>query len=110
VQRPLWASTGTKNPAYSDVLYVQELIVPGSVNTMPLSTMEAFADHGKAAASIGDAAIADARNVLSTAETGGIDMGAVTSDLLAAGVDAFQKSFDELLDLISSRRERAAVN
>jgi transaldolase len=101
-QRILCASTGTKNPDYSDVLYVDDLIVPGSVNTMPLATMEAVGDHG-----IVDVAIVDTREadgVLATLEALGIDLDEVTDKLLAEGVAAFEKSYVELLSSIASRR------
>jgi transaldolase len=109
-QRPLWASTGTKNPAYSDVLYVDELIVPGTVNTMPLATMKAFADHGNVRSTIDDKAIERAQSTLAAARNGGIDLAAVTADLLVAGVNSFQASFDELLALIANRRERVEAH
>lgn len=103
-QRPLWASTGTKNPAYSDVLYVQELIAAGTVNTMPLATMQAFADHGRAEVTITDDARREARMVLGELRGTGIDLPAITDELLAEGVAAFASSFEELLASIAARR------
>jgi transaldolase len=101
-QRPLWASTGTKNPAYSDILYVQQLIAPGTVNTMPLKTLEAFADHGEARVTITDTAPSHAR--LARLADLGIDLDEVTGTLRAEGVASFQASFEELLETIGSRR------
>lgn len=101
-QRPLWASTGTKDPDYSDILYVQELIVPGTVNTMPLATLRAFADHGEARRTIGSADAA--RALVADLSALGIDLDAVTERLRIEGVAAFQASFDELLGTISAKR------
>lgn len=101
-QRPLWASTGTKNPDYSDILYVQELIAPGTVNTMPLSTLRAFADHGEARVTIEDTAPALA--LLDELAELGIDLEGVTAQLRDEGVAAFQASFDELLAGIATKR------
>ncbi len=96
VQRPLWASTGTKNPAYRDVLYVEQLIGPDTVNTMPPATIAAFQDHGEAARTV-DAGVDDARAVLQALASEGISMTSVTDKLLAEGLASFQKSFDTLL-------------
>ena len=76
-QRPLWASTGTKDPSYSDVLYVERLIAAGVINTMPENTLRAFADHGNVALTLGD--IDAARSVLSAAAAEGVDLDAITS-------------------------------
>jgi transaldolase len=96
VQRPLWASTGTKNPAYSDVLYVDGLIGPHTVNTLPEATLEAFAEHGTLARTVdADPATTDA--TWARLDEVGIDMDDVASLLEREGVAAFQKSFDELL-------------
>ena len=96
VQRPLWASTGTKNPAYRDVLYVEQLIGPDTVNTMPPATIAAFQDHGDAARTV-DAGVDEARAVLQALASEGISMTSVTDKLLAEGLASFQKSFDTLL-------------
>jgi transaldolase len=96
VQRPLWASTGTKNPAYRDVLYVEQLIGPDTVNTMPPATIAAFQDHGEAARTV-DAGVDDARAVLQALASEGISMTSVTDKLLVEGLSSFQKSFDTLL-------------
>ena len=96
VQRPLWASTGTKNPAYPDVKYVESLIGPDTVNTLPPATLDAFRDHGKVARTV-DADVAGARDALRQVEAAGISLTAVTDKLLVEGVASFQKSFDGLL-------------
>jgi transaldolase len=101
-QRPLWASTGTKDPAYSDVLYVERLIAPGVINTMPEKTLEAFADHGNVEAAL-DTDPADAVRVLADAATGGINLATVTAELEREGVDSFCDSYAELLRCIESR-------
>ena len=96
VQRPLWASTGTKNPAYSDVLYVETLIGPDTVNTMPPATIDAFRDHGVAARTV-DVDIDGERRVIAQIEAAGVSMKAVTDKLLSDGLASFQKSFETLL-------------
>jgi len=104
VQRCLWASTSTKNPEYSDVLYVDELIGPDTVNTMPLDTIEAFLDHGTLERTI-DADLDEAAAALEKLEDLGISMKQVTDELIDEGVTAFAKSFDELLDTIDGKRK-----
>jgi transaldolase len=96
VQRPLWASTGTKNPSYSDVKYVESLIGPDTVNTLPPATLDAFRDHGKVARTA-DADVAGARDALRQIEAQGVSLAAVTDQLLVEGIASFQKSFDGLL-------------
>jgi transaldolase len=96
VQRPLWASTSTKNPAYRDVMYVEQLIGPDTVNTMPPATLEAFRDHGVVARTV-DADLDVAERVLADLTALGIDMTQVTDKLLVEGIASFQKSFDGLL-------------
>ncbi len=96
VQRPLWASTSTKNPAYRDVMYVEQLIAPDTVNTMPAATIDAFRDHGVIARTA-DADLEGARKALRDIEAAGISMRDVTDKLLADGLSSFQKSFDTLL-------------
>lgn len=95
-QRLLWASTGTKNPAYSDVLYVEELIGPDTVNTIPLSTLEAFRDHGKPRLSLEENLDA-ARATLRALEQAGVSLSQVTDQLLQEAVRLFADSFDKLL-------------
>jgi transaldolase len=96
VQRPLWASTSTKNPDYPDTLYVDTLIGPRTVNTMPEATLEAYDDHGTVARTV-DADLAGARAVLDQLAALGIDLAEVTQLLEDDGVAKFSKSFDELL-------------
>jgi transaldolase len=101
-QRPLWASTGTKDPAYSDVLYVEELIAPGVVNTMPEATLRAFADHGRTDRVLAESTAA-AEAVLRDAERAGVDLVSVTAQLEGEGVRAFCDSYQQLLDRIESK-------
>jgi transaldolase len=96
VQRPLWASTSTKNPAYRDVMYVEELIGPDTVNTMPPQTIEAFRDHGIVARTV-DVGVDDAQRAIETLEQNGVSMRDVTDKLLSDGLASFQKSFETLL-------------
>jgi transaldolase len=95
LQRPLWASTSTKNPAYRDVMYVEQLIGPDTVNTMPPATIDAFRDHGVVKRTV-DADVADAERTLAALATVGVDLDDVTAKLLRDGLASFQKSFDSL--------------
>jgi transaldolase len=106
-QRPLWASTGTKSPAYSDVLYVERLIAPGVINTMPETTLRAFADHGTVERTM-DADLDDAARVLGHAERAGLDLRRITAELEREGVQAFCDSYRELLACIESKHRSAA--
>ena len=101
-QRPLWASTGTKDPGYSDVLYIESLIARGVVNTMPKATLQAFADHGVLAQTIDDGAEAS-RRVLEDAANVGLDLAAITAELEREGVEAFSASYTELIRCIESK-------
>jgi transaldolase len=101
-QRPLWASTGTKNPAYSDVLYVAELIGPDVINTMPATTLQAFADHGEVARTL-DTDPAGAERTVADAAAAGIDLAAVTAALEREGVRSFCDSYQQLLDCIEHK-------
>lgn len=103
-QRPLWASTSAKNPDYSDVLYVETLIGPDTVNTMPDATMEAFLDHGVAHRTI-EQDIAEAVSAMAALEDGGIDIDAITESLMRDGVKAFADSYDTLLANIAVKRD-----
>lgn len=103
VQRPLWASTGTKNPAYSDVLYVDSLIGPDTVNTLPPATYAAFRDHGSAAPSI-KTEVAEADKFLQDLEKAGISLDAVTLSLERAGVELFSDSHRKILQHIGARK------
>ena len=102
VQRPLWASTSTKNPDYPDTLYVDELIGPDTVNTLPDATIEAFEDHGTVARTI-DRDLDGARQVMADLAAVGVDLGDVTRVLEEEGVAAFVKSFEELLDSLRDK-------
>jgi transaldolase len=102
VQRPLWASTSTKNPAYRDVMYVEELIGPDTVDTMPPATIEAFADHGAVERTV-DKKVAVAEGLLKEIEAVGISVREVTEKLLVDGIASFQKSFDELIAGLESK-------
>jgi transaldolase len=104
VQKPLWASTSTKNPAYRDVMYVEELIGPRSINTLPPQTITAFADHGNVARTV-DRDVDQARRVLDELESLGISMKDVTDTLLVEGLASFQKSFDSLVAGLERKRE-----
>ncbi|HEX3254666.1 MAG TPA: transaldolase [Gaiellaceae bacterium] len=101
-QRPLWASTSTKNPEYRDVLYVEELIGPMTVNTMPEETIQAFQDHGKVALTL-EQGVEEAEKVFTDFERAGIDYDAVTDTLEQEGVEKFADSFSELLEGIRSK-------
>lgn len=104
VQRPLWASTSTKNPAYADTLYVDTLIGPDTVNTLPEVTIDAFEDHGTVGRTIDDEVDA-AADVLAGLRSLGIDMDDVARVLEAEGVAAFEKSFDDLLETLQAKAD-----
>lgn len=104
VQRPLWASTSTKNPAYRDVLYAEELIGPDTVDTMPLETIENFKDHGRVALTI-ENNIPRAKAELEMLETVGIHYDAVTQQLLDEGVQKFADSFHQLFQGIEEKKK-----
>jgi transaldolase len=101
-QRPLWASTQTKNPAYSDVLYVEELIGPDVVNTMPEQTLRAFADHGRVARTL-DRHPEAAEQILGDTAAAGIDLAGVSTELEREGVQSFCDSYHQLLDCIERK-------
>ena len=102
-QRLLWASTGTKDPAYSDVLYVESLIGQGTVNTMPTKTLEAFKDHGEVQLTL-TTEVEEARQVLVSEDRLGLDLKRVTDKLVVDGVQSFSDSFDQLLAAVASKR------
>ena len=104
VQRPLWASTGTKNPKYSDVLYVESLIGADTVNTLPPATYDAFKDHGRVEATI-EQDVEEARRVLQTFEDKGFSLGDITEKLTVEGVKSFNDSFAQLIQTIEARRD-----
>lgn len=103
VQRPLWASTGTKNKEYSDVLYVDSLIGPHTVNTMPLATIDAFLDHGTVARTV-DSDYAGAHKVLDDLKKVGLSIDEITSQLEEEGISSFMSSYDELLAGVEGKR------
>jgi len=105
-QRCLWASTSTKNPAYSDVLYVEELIGPETVNTLPEKTIRAFQDHGRVRPTL-EEGVDEAQALLERLAAAGIDYDDVTETLEREGVDAFAKSFSKLMDGIRTRAAAA---
>jgi transaldolase len=107
VQRPLWASTSTKNPEYRDVLYVEELIGPDTVNTMPLKTVEAFANHGVARRTV-DANLDAAKADLKALAEAGIDLDQVTHDLQVEGVEKFVLPFRSLLRSLDEKLAEVA--
>jgi transaldolase/glucose-6-phosphate isomerase len=102
VQRPLWASTSTKNPNYSDVLYVDELIGSDTVNTMPEQTLRAFADHGNVRRTI-DENVEEAERLIASLPDAGIDLDQVTAKLLEEGIDAFSKDYEKLLQAVEAK-------
>ncbi|MFT9064181.1 MAG: bifunctional transaldolase/phosoglucose isomerase [Acetobacter persici] len=103
-QRLLWASTGTKDKAYSDVLYVDSLIGPHTVNTVPPATMDAFRDHGTVAETL-TAGLEDARHVLAEAERLKLDLDGVTATLVDEGVTSFEEAFDSLLGSVAAKQQ-----
>jgi transaldolase len=107
-QRPLWASTSTKNPDYRDVIYVEELIAPGTVNTMPESVIHAVADHGEVRGDTVTGSYGDARKVLADLKSLGIDYDDVVQTLEREGVEKFEASWVELLDGVRKSLEAAA--
>src|SRR5262249_30232481 len=104
-QRLLWASTGTKNPNYSDVLYVEELIGPDTINTMPPATIDAFRDHGRPRVSLSEDVDA-ARDALASLAAAGISLKEVTDRLLAEAVQLFATSFGKLLKAVDTQRQQ----
>ena len=104
VQRPLWASTSTKNPKYRDTLYVEELLGRDTVNTVPLNTLEAFRDHGVVKPTL-EAGLQEAHKIFAGLKEVGIDMKAVTQKLTEDGVASFAESFNQLIDVIQKRRD-----
>ncbi|SIQ37233.1 transaldolase [Micromonospora avicenniae] len=107
-QRPLWASTSTKNPDFRDVIYVEQLIAPGTVNTMPESVIKAYADHGETQADTITGGYDAARKAFSDLEAAGVDMTDVIAVLEREGVEKFEASWLELLDGVRKSLESAA--
>jgi transaldolase len=107
IQRPLWASTGTKDPAQSDVRYLEALIAPDTITTVPLDTLAAFRDHGRARLTL-SADDPDAAALLTRADRVGLDLHGLTERLQADGINAFDASFRHLLDTLAKRRGQSA--
>jgi transaldolase len=103
-QRLLWASTGTKNPEYSDVLYVESLIGPDTIVTVPPETLKLFEDHGTISPTLKDDELRDARRTMEAMAAGGIDFRDVNVTLEDEGIQKFMKSFDRLLNVIAEKR------
>jgi transaldolase len=108
-QRPLWASTGVKDPAYKDTMYVVDLAAPNTVNTMPTKTMKAVADHGQIAGDQVTSNYDDARSVLDSLERLGISYADVTTQLEGEGVDKFVKSWAELLSNVQAELSKVTL-
>jgi transaldolase len=108
-QRCLWASTSTKNPAYSDVLYVEDLIGPETVNTMPLETIEAFQDHGKVPGDTVLEGIDEARDLLVQLEKVGVSYDDIVETIEAEGVQKFADSFDQIIEEVRAKRGALAA-
>ncbi|MGH7587403.1 MAG: transaldolase [Gemmatimonadota bacterium] len=108
LQRPLWASTSTKNPDYPDIYYVDNLIAPDTVNTLPPDTLDAFRDHGDPQVRIFEGRD-EAHRVMDDLDDLGIDFGDVTRELEVEGVEKFGKSYDDLLETIREERARVAT-
>jgi transaldolase len=106
-QRLLWASTGVKDPAYPDTLYVDSLIGPDTVDTMPPKTMDAFRDHGTVKPTLADG-VAEAEHDLAEAQGLGLDLDGVTKTLVVEGVELFAKAFDELLHAVATKSRQMA--
>jgi transaldolase len=105
VQRPLWASTGTKNAVYSDVLYIEALIGPDTITTVPPATLDAFRDHGRVRVTLGTQE-QETEAVLRAAADLGIDVHAITEQLQADGIMAFASSFDQLVAAVGEKRRQ----
>ena len=108
VQRPLWASTSTKNPDFHDLMYVESLVGPNTVNTMPDATLEAFMDHGEPSLSLTEG-VEDAKRHLDLLEQLKVDLPTLTKDLLADGLKGFADSFDQILSNLESKQEVLSV-
>jgi transaldolase len=109
-QRPLWASTGVKDPAYDDTLYVVELVAPGTVNTMPEATLDAVADHGSVRGDTVTGAYADAQGVLDRLREAGIDYDDVVEQLEVEAVQKFEDAWNELITSVTEQLERAGAD
>lgn len=105
VQRPLWASTGTKNPSYPDTMYVDSLIGPSTVNTVPPTTLKAFMDHGQVGLTL-ERYVEDSQARMTALADAGVDFETVTAQLLGDGVAAFDKAFESLMGSIANKRKQ----
>jgi transaldolase len=103
VQRPLWASTSTKNPRYSDVLYIEELIGPDTVNTIPLATLDAFRDHGRVREATVMKDVTEAREALSGLARLGVDLDGITEKLQIDGISAFASDYERVLSTLDKK-------
>jgi transaldolase len=108
-QRPLWASTGVKDPAYDDTLYVVELVAPGTVNTMPEATLEAVADHGAVRGDTVSSSYDDARRVLAELAEAGVELADVTEQLEVEGVQKFEDAWNALIESVTQQLEAAGA-
>ena len=108
VQRPLWASTSTKNPAYRDVRYVEALIAPHTVNTMPNATIDAFRDHGEVRGDTAMEDVAGARRAIETLGDLGMSLTELTDQLLVEGVEKFSKAFNQMIQAVGEKLGRVA--
>jgi transaldolase/transaldolase/glucose-6-phosphate isomerase len=106
VQRPLWASTGTKNASYSDVLYIEALIGPETITTVPPATLDAFRDHGRVRVTLGREEEEEVDAVLASAAGLGLDVHAITEQLQADAIKAFASSFDQLVATLGEKRRQ----
>jgi transaldolase len=109
LQRPLWASTSTKNPSYRDVLYVEELIGPDTVNTIPPATMKAFRDHGRVRGDTVQENLPEADAQLQALAKLGIDLKAITDKLQVDGVVAFASAYDRVLGALEKKRNKMSA-
>ena len=108
-QRPLWASTGVKNPDYDDTMYVRDLVVPETVNTMPEKTLEAFADHGEVLGDVVTGKSGEGSALLERLTEVGVDFDDVLLVLETEGVDKFKKSWDELVETVQGQMDQASA-
>lgn len=109
VQRPLWASTSTKSPSYPDLMYVEALVGPDTVDTMPPATVDAVLDHGKISRTV-DSSIEKSQEAITSLESSGISMDAVTTQLQQEGVKSFQQSFVSLFEGLNAKRAKIELN
>ncbi len=109
-QRPLWASTGVKDPSYDDTMYVVELVAPGTVNTMPEATLQAVFDHGKVRGDTVTGSYADAQGVLDALAAAGVDYGDVVQLLEDEGLQKFEQAWEDLISSVTDQLEKAGAD